>query len=433
MKLAKYFIHKSNQTQQIILGCLAYASARLYNIGNYQRQNWSKDSDIEYPDWYKQKKQLKDNFWYKNLPSQTAQETLKILADNWDSFYQSMEDYQDNPDKYNGNPNPPNYKPKDSKFNFRYLNNGFKIIDGKLRLSIPKQLKKYLKEEYSITNKFLWIRVPNELLSSNRDILNSATRIEFKPLSDDTYKVILTYKLDTPTIKEDNGNYLSIDLGINNLMTCYSNQNQESFIIDGGQYLAINRYFDKKIKHYQSILNGQGKKTSKRIQNLYKKRRKQLFHLIHSATKKAVNYCVENNISRVIVGDIKNIRDDANLGKQTNQKLHKLPFDIIYHQLEYKLNLQGITLIKKSEKYTSQCSPYSKKVTKKYADKSNRIKRGLYVDKDSNQAFNADSVGAFNILRKYLQQRRKEPKIKLQVKGLSNPVKYNWNNHQFAA
>ncbi|WP_245526685.1 IS200/IS605 family accessory protein TnpB-related protein [Acetohalobium arabaticum] len=157
------------------------------------------------------------------------------------------------------------------------------------------------------------------------------------------------------------------------------------------------------------------------------------FHLIHSATKKVVDYCIKHNISRVIVGDIKNIRDDADLGKQNNQKLHKLPFDIIYHQLEYKLNLQGITLIKKSEKYTSQCSPYSKKVTKKYGDKSNRIKRGLYVDKNNNQAFNADSVGSFNILRKYLQQRRKGKDITLQVKGLSNPVKYSWNDHQFAA
>ncbi|WP_049772656.1 zinc ribbon domain-containing protein [Acetohalobium arabaticum] len=101
--------------------------------------------------------------------------------------------------------------------------------------------------------------------------------------------------------------------------------------------------------------------------------------------------------------------------------------------MEYKLNLQGITLIKNSEKYTSQCSPYSKKVTKKYADKSNRIKRGLYVDKNNNQAFNADSVGSFNILRKYLQQRRKGKDITLQVKGLSNPVKYSWNDHQFAA
>lgn len=114
-----------------------------------------------------------------------------------------------------------------------------------------------------------------------------------------------------------------------------------------------------------------------------------------------------------------------------NQKLHQLPFDKIYHQLEYKLKLEGINLIKKNENYTSQCSPYSKKVTKKYAKKSNRKQRGLYIDND--EVFNADAVGAFNILRKYLKQRRKGPTIDLQVKGLNNLTKYKWNDHQFIA
>ena len=431
MRLARYFTLKPNENEQIILGCLTYASARLYNLGNYQRLNWSQDSNQEYPDWYKQKKELKEHFWYKNLASQTAQETLKILSDNWDSFYESIKDYNKNPEKYNGKPHPPYYKPKNSKFNIRYLNNGFKIIDNKLRLSIPKKLKKYLKDKYSIGQKYLWIEIP-EFLSSNR-ILENVKRIEFKPLNNENYKVILTVKVATKEIKKDNNNYLSIDPGINNLMSCYCNKTKESFIIDGGQYLAINRYFAKKIKHYQSILNGQGNKNSKRINNLYSKRKKQLFHLIHSATKKIVNYAVDNDISKVIIGDIKRIRKKANLGKKNNQKLHKWPFNIIFQQLEYKLNKEGIVLIKKKENYTSRCSPYSKKVTKKYSQPANRIKRGLYVDKQRDVAFNSDLVGAYNIMRKYLQQRQKGDNIKLKPEGLNKITKYKWNKQQFVA
>ncbi|MFO7814317.1 MAG: transposase [Halanaerobiales bacterium] len=71
-----------------------------------------------------------------------------------------------------------------------------------------------------------------------------------------------------PKIKPDNGNYLSIDLGINNLVACYSNKTKEGFIIEGGQYLSISRYFNKKIKHFQSILNLRGKTTSKRLKQL---------------------------------------------------------------------------------------------------------------------------------------------------------------------
>jgi IS605 OrfB family transposase len=432
MKLAENFIFKPNKTQQIILGCLGYASARLYNVGNYERKNYSKDSNKDFPDWYKQKKELKDHFWYKNLPSQTAQETLKILSDNWKSYFKSIKDYKSNPDKYTGKPKPPSYKPKDDKFNFRFLNNGFKVIDNKLRLSLPKQLKNYLKEEYSINQKFLWIKVPKELLSDAREhILNNTTRLEFKPLANDNYKLILIYKVDTPKIKLDNNNYLSIDLGINNLAACYSNKTKESFILDGGQYLSISRYFNKKIKHFQSILNSQGKKTSKRLKQLYQKRDRQIRHLIHAATKKIVNYCIKNNINRVIVGNIKGIRKDNNIGKVNNQKLHQLPYDEMYHQLEYKLKLKGINLIKKNEAYTSQCSPYTKKVNKKYAQGSNRKERGLYLTED--KAFNADVIGAFNILRKYLHQRRKGPDIDLEVKGLNNLTKYSWNRNKFVA
>jgi IS605 OrfB family transposase len=214
-------------------------------------------------------------------------------------------------------------------------------------------------------------------------------------------------------------------------MTCYDNNNQRCFIIDGGQYLSINRYFDKKIKHYQSIVNAQGKKTSKRIKQLYSKRRKQLFHLIHAASKKITDYCIANDITRVIVGDIKGIRDNSNLGQQNNQKLHKLPYEIICNQLEYKLKLKGIPLIKQNEAYTSRCSPYSPDICKKYEAGKNRIYRGLYIVKEKKRIFNADGVGAYNILRKYLQKKKK--KLNLNPEGLNEVTKHKWNKHCFCA
>lgn len=69
--------------------------------------------------------------------------------------------------------------------------------------------------------------------------------------------------------------------------------------------------------------------------------------------------------------------------------------------LEYKLAMEGIRLVKQKESYSSQCSPMSAAVGKKYTCKTNRIKRGLYQDKD--YSWNADCVGAFNILRLHFQ------------------------------
>ena len=79
--------------------------------------------------------------------------------------------------------------------------------------------------------------------------------------------------------------------------------------------------------------------------------------------------------------------------------VHGLPYDRIYSMLEYKLKLAGIRFVRQEESYTSQCSPYADVVSKEVAEKSNRKERGLYLVRG--EVFNADAVGAYNIMRKY--------------------------------
>ena len=74
-------------------------------------------------------------------------------------------------------------------------------------------------------------------------------------------------------------------------------------------------------------------------------------------------------------------------------------------------------MIKQEESYTSQCSPLSPKVSKRYAEASNRKERGIYIT--NGVRYNADAVGAFNILRKYLSVFGKQKK--LSVTGLKKP------------
>ena len=104
-------------------------------------------------------------------------------------------------------------------------------------------------------------------------------------------------------------------------------------------------------------------------------------------------------------GDIKGIREEKNLGRKTNQQLHSLPYARIYMQLEYKLKMQGICLIRQEESYSSQCPPQSEEVSRIYAEKKNRKKRCIYI--------------AYNILRKYHAVSGEE--IDMPVTGLKNP------------
>ena len=86
MLLTYKFEVKVNDSLSIILGHLSYASSKLFNVGNYERKEYKSLGFDSMSDWYNQKKRLKDNIWYKSLPSQTAQEVLKRLDESWKSY-----------------------------------------------------------------------------------------------------------------------------------------------------------------------------------------------------------------------------------------------------------------------------------------------------------------------------------------------------------
>lgn len=66
----------------------------------------------------------------------------------------------------------------------------------------------------------------------------------------------------------------------------------------------------------------------------------------------------------------------------------------------YNINYHVVWTVKYRRKVLSS------EVSKTYACKANRVHRGLYRDGDS--VWNADVVGAFNILRLYAQDSRKK-------------------------
>jgi len=50
---------------------------------------------------------LKEKEHYKKLPSQTAQQILKLVDKNWKSFFRSLENQKKNPERNLGTPQPP--------------------------------------------------------------------------------------------------------------------------------------------------------------------------------------------------------------------------------------------------------------------------------------------------------------------------------------
>lgn len=455
MLLSQKTTIKLNKSESNIIGHMCYAAYKLWNVCNYERRNYKDLSlPVEYPNWYYQKAAHKDDLWFKQLPSQTAQEICKQLDKAWKSFYSLK--------KSGGidDPKPPHFK--HDNVAITYMQNGIVHEPGNdtIKLSIARNLMKYMSETYQINDTFLYLK---NRIFKDVDVIK---QIKLYPPENGACEVIVVYEIPDTDILPDNGRYLSIDLGLHNLMTCYDSVNLRSpspdvdwisdspytfsnlrtdgqtkvgrglpsiddstskkdntFII-GRKYLSICRYYDKEIARIQSqwakIQAKHGvkyPKLSKHAQRLYRNKRNSIHDYLHKVTRCMTMYCQQHNIHTVIIGDWTNIRKDKDFGDKTNQKLHSLPFKQLTDMLAYKLALEGICLEVISEAYSSQTSPLAPDVSRKYAKKSNRVERGLYID--DGLAWNADCVGAFNILRLYLKQ--KEIDLTFEAKSISHP------------
>ena len=93
----------------------------------------------------------------------------------------------------------------------------------------------------------------------------------------------IVYNKKEKNLIYDNGNYLGIDLGLNNLASCVSNTGS-CFIINGRPLKSINQYYNKRLAYLKSILKG-NKQISKRIRSLTNKRNNKIKDYLHKASR----------------------------------------------------------------------------------------------------------------------------------------------------
>lgn len=412
MLLSKETTVKLNDDYCNIISHMNYAAYKLWNLCNYERCNYKELGLEKFPDWYYQKKYHKDELWFKAMPSQTSQEVCKLLDKSWKSYFSLLKS------KGITNPRPPRFKKNGMAIT--YMQNAMKRMnDDTIRLTLSKGLKSHMAEAYEIHENYLYLK--NRIFKDMEHI----KQLKIYPPKNNEVRIIVIYEVEDTIFLEDNGKYLSIDIGVKNPFTCYDSVKGTSFIV-GREYKSICYKYDKLIAHYQSISELQQAaagikypKPSKRVLSLYEKKRHCINDYFHKCTRYIVSYCKKQDIHTVVIGDITNIRKNKDLGDANNQTFHALPYKKIYGMLKYKLAREGIRLVMIKETYSSQCSPLSLKVEKAFAVKNNRKNRGLY--KDKGYIWNADSVGSYNILRLYFQKENKI--INFTAKYLSNPLK----------
>ncbi|WP_421078314.1 transposase [Methanothermococcus sp. Ax23] len=359
------------------LNYYSHISKNLYNQATYLiKQHLKENKLLLYNDL---NKLLKDSENYKELPTQSAQQILKIVSRNWKSYFKALKKYRNNSNKFKAKPKPPSFKPKDGIFMLVFTNQQCKIKDGKLRF--PKKIN---------------------LTVDTR--LNDDTNIREVRLIPTLggYKIEIIYEKE-PIIMELNDNkIISIDLGMKNIITMTNNFGDKPIIIkDNGKGIkSINQFFNKIVSNLKSIYDKQGIKSGKKLKKVITKRNFKVSDWIHKASRFVVNYCVKNKVSKIIIGYNDDWKQEVSLGKKNNQTFTLIPFKTLIDKIVYKAEEVGIKVVLIEESYTSKCSFFdNEEIGKKKEYAGKRFCRGLFKTLKG-WVVNADVNGAYNIMRK---------------------------------
>lgn len=225
------------------------------------------------------------------------------------------------------------------------------------------------------------------------------------------FKLEIVYEVEEDKLMEDNGRYLSIDSGLNNLAACLNSTNGSSILLDGRYLKSLNQWYNKKVATLSSKID-LGRNNNQDISAIIKKKNKlsrnrtnKINDYFHRATNYIVEYCLKNNLNTIIIGENKEQKQSINIGSVNNQNFVSVPFSKFKNMLEYKAKSKGLLLVRHEESYTSKTSFLDLEEVKKHKSYlGKRTKRGLFKS-SLGLLLNADVNGAGNILRKWLKSR----------------------------
>jgi putative transposase len=404
MKLVERHIIKNNNNKiWKSLDDICFSSKNLYNSALYFIKNKYVETGkfIRYNDLEREFKNMNQPD-YRNFPIASSQQTLMLVDKNLTSYFKLLKKWKKNKKSLNGCPRFPKYKDKiKGRFIAIFTKDQAKLRDG--YIYFPKK----------------------SMIGPIKTKVDSLKQVRIIPQSN-CYIIEIVYEKNNSQIII-NENYLSIDLGLNNLITCFDTKNNKSFIINGLPLKSINQYYNKKRSYLQNQLIKNNKKyNSNKINKLTLKRNNKINDYLHKSSRFIVDYCVKENIGNIIVGYNKKWKQNIKIGKKNNQNFVNIPHEKLIYKIKYKSLLEGMNFKENEESYTSKCSALDLEPLNKQENYIGKRKyRGLFISSKGTK-INADLNGALNILRKVAPDKGQEIIQSLKCRGQAIwPLKIN--------
>ncbi len=202
----------------------------------------------------------------------------------------------------------------------------------------------------------------------------------------------MAVKVEKPP-KRGGSKPLYIDLGVRCLATIWREGMKQPITFSGRALLADWWYWTKNIAGEQSRLARVNKaRTSRR---LYRIRQRRFRHAVNAIVKMVVEYAHYVGVSKIVVGDLKGIRNSNHGNSKVNSMVNNFwSFRWIIQRLKEKAEEYGIEVEEVSEYKTSSICPFcGAKGVRKY--------RGLFYCPMCRKVMNSDVVGVLNIAKLY--------------------------------
>lgn len=392
MKTWKQNLKHLTSKQYQMLREMCYLSKNVYNesLYNIRQHYFSEGSYLRYEANYPLMKTSEN---YKRLGANVAQQTMRNADYSFKSFFGLLKLTKSG--KYESwRIRLPHYLPKDGLFKLCLTQ--AQIKDGKFKVPVSPQFRKEYPEK-------VMIGIPEYI----RD--KKIHQIHIVPKHNGRFfEVVYMFDDEEPEqVKLDSSKFLGIDLGVNNLGTCVTNEGR-SFIIDGKKLKSINQWYNKELARLSSIKDKQKIKGFTNKQYLItRKRNNQVQNYLYCAAKKIIQCCLDNQIGNLVVGYNDGFQENPKLGKVNNQNFVMIPLGRLKSRLEYLCKQYGVNFVLQEESYTSKASFFDNDEIPKWNPQNpkqgtfsgRRVYRGLYKT-STGYKFNADVNGALNILRK---------------------------------
>ena len=160
------------------------------------------------------------------------------------------------------------------------------------------------------------------------------------------YEAIATYEPCCFPAQQTGDKTAGIDLG--EIHMAVSHDGEQTYILNGRMLRSKRQYCNKLMAKLDKKISAK-KKGSRHRKKLIKSKQKQLKKLAnqindieHKATTRLVSTLHRDGVQTLVIGDVREIRQDLDVGSKNNQKLHQWSFGSVRHKLTYKAERLGM-------------------------------------------------------------------------------------------